>query len=287
MKHTVTDIQRFCMHDGPGIRTAVFLKGCPLNCFWCHNPETKSAAPQLMYHSSKCIGCGACLTCERGVHSEAEGKHTVRFDRCIVCGSCVELCPTKALTVVGTQMESKEIIDLVLKDMAFYGETGGLTLSGGEPMLHPEECIALLTLAKENGLNTALETCGYFDSSYVEALCRVTDCFLWDIKDTDHLRHKANTGVSNEKILNNLRLVDQYDVPIILRCIMLKGINMDAEHISNVKNLSASLNNSIRIDWLPCHSFGNAKAEAIGIAKTDLIQFEPSGEAMAAIRNCK
>ncbi len=278
MKHTVTDIQRFCMYDGPGIRTTVFLKGCPLNCFWCHNPETKKAKSQLMFHEAKCMGCRACFVCERSVHSDNDGKHTVDFEKCIACGRCTDICPTKALTIAGTFMESQEIIDIVLRDKAFYGQNGGLTLSGGEPMLHPEACIELLTLAKENGLNTAVETCGYFDEKYIESLCKVTDCFLWDIKDTDNPRHKLNVGVSNEKILKNLELADQYNVPIILRCIMLKGINMNYEHKSKVKDIFASLRNGIRIDWLPCHSLGNSKAEAIGISKTELTQFEPSKE---------
>ncbi len=285
MKHIVTDIQRFCMHDGPGIRTTVFLKGCPLNCFWCHNPETKKAKSQLMFYQAKCIGCGACFACESRVHSETDGKHMVDFEKCIACGRCIGLCPTKALTMAGVSMESREIIDVVLKDKAFYGQNGGITLSGGEPMLNPSACIELLTLAKENGLNTAVETCGYFDKKHIEPLCKVTDLFLWDIKDTDDTRHKANTGVSNEKILKNLRLADRYGVPIILRCIMLKGINMNDEHKSKVKDIFASLHNGVRIDWLPCHSLGNSKAEAIGIGKTDLTSLEPSEEDVIAVRD--
>ncbi len=280
MKHIVTDIQRFCMHDGHGIRTTVFLKGCPLNCFWCHNPETKKAKPQLMFYKAKCIGCGACFACEADVHSEVGGAHLVDFKKCIACGKCAERCPTKALTIAGTSMESQEIINIVLKDKAFYRQNGGLTLSGGEPMLNPVACIELLALAKANGLNTAIETCGYFDEKYIEALCKVTDCFLWDIKDTDSARHNANTGVSNEKILKNLKLADKCGVPIILRCVLLKGINMNDEHKSRVLDIFASLHNGIRIDWLPCHSLGNSKAEAIGSRKSELTQFEPSKEDM-------
>lgn len=284
MKHIVTDIQRFCMHDGPGIRTTVFLKGCPLNCFWCHNPETKKEKPQLMFYETKCIGCGACHVCEQGVHVEADGSHMVHFEKCIDCGKCTKLCPTKALTIVGTPMESREIIDIVLKDKAFYGKKGGITLSGGEPMFRPEACIELLTLAKTYGLNTAIETCGYFDEKYVEPLCKVTDCFLWDVKDTDNARHRANTGVSNEKILRNLHIADHLGTPIVLHCIMLKGINMNNEHIAKINEIFSSLNNGVRIDWLPCHSMGNSKADAIGISKTDLSQFEPSKEDMVQIR---
>ncbi len=236
-----------------------------------------------MFHETKCIGCGACFACEAGVHSVSDGSHSVDFKKCVACGKCTDLCPSKALTIAGASMESKEIIDTVLKDKAFYGDKGGLTLSGGEPMLHPEACIELLTLAKSHGLNTAVETCGFFDKKYIPALCEVTDCFLWDIKDTDDERHKANTGVSSEKILSNLRLADECGVPIILRCVILKGVNMDEAHISNVKKLFSSLKNGVRIDFLPCHSLGNHKAEAIGADKTDLTGFEPSKEDMSTL----
>lgn len=285
MKHIVTDIQRFCMHDGPGIRTTVFLKGCPLNCFWCHNPETKESKPQLMFYKAKCIGCGMCLTCKSDVHNLTDGKHTVRFKKCVACGKCTELCPTKALEIAGAQMESEEIINIVLKDKAFYRQKGGLTLSGGEPMFNPEACIELLSLAKAKGLNTAVETCGYFDEKYIEALCKVTDLFLWDIKDTDDARHKKNTGVSNEKIIKGLKLADQFGVPIILRCIMLKNINMNEEHISNIKKIFSELKNGVKIDWLPCHSLGGSKSEAIGISKKELLQFEPSEEDIMKFRH--
>lgn len=128
MEHLVTDIQRFCMHDGFGLRTTVFLKGCPLNCFWCHNPETKNYKPELLYNSSKCIGCGSCI-CENGVHS-FDVEHTINRNNCILCGKCEKICPTGALSLSGKLMTTEEIIGTVLRDKAFYGDNGGMTVSG-------------------------------------------------------------------------------------------------------------------------------------------------------------
>ncbi len=282
MQHIVTDIQRFCMHDSPGIRTTVFLKGCPLRCFWCHNPETKHPAPQLMFREAKCIGCGACLTCENGVHTDADGARRIDLDKCAACGCCAELCPTGALSMAGKRMDSREILEVVRKDKAFYGKEGGLTVSGGEPMLHPEACIELLRLAKQEGLHTAVETCGFFPKEYLPQLCEVTDLFLWDVKDTDDARHSQNTGVSNAAILENLRRADSFGVPIVLRCVLLKNVNLNDEHLRKVGELYRSLRSAIRVDLLPCHSLGSSKAEAIAARVPDLRPYEPSNEEIAA-----
>ncbi len=281
MQHFVSDIQRFCMHDGPGIRTAVFLKGCPLDCFWCHNPEGKSPRPQLMYRAAKCIGCGACV-CERGVHSFLP-EHRVDFSSCIACGHCTEVCPTSALSSVGKPRQTEEIIEIALRDKAFYGNSGGITLSGGEPMFHPEETLYLLEKAKAAGLHTAVETCGFFPEKYVEPLCRFADILLWDIKDTDPSRHIQNTGVPLNPILDNLRLADAYSTPIVLRCVLLKGVNLNEQHLNNLKDLSRSLRNFGGMDFLPCHSLGNSKAESLGLPAVSLSFFEPSGEDMARV----
>lgn len=277
MEYIVTDIQRFCMHDGFGIRTTVFLKGCPLKCFWCHNPETSSVKPELYFYSAKCINCGGCEVCENNAHL-FNGKHTLNRQNCKSCGKCADICPTGALSMVGKVMTGEEIINTALRDSAFYKSSGGITLSGGEPMLYPEKCIELLKLAKQNNLNTAVETSGYFDEKYVEPLCLNADCLLWDIKDTDNLRHIKNTGVSIEKILNNLYLADKFNVPIILRCVLLKGVNLNPEHLSEVKRIYKSLKNAVRVDFLPCHSLGNSKAQALGQNFLSLKEFEPKKE---------
>ncbi len=273
MTHTVTDIQRFCMHDGPGLRTTVFLKGCPLRCFWCHNPETQSPEPQLLYHSAKCIACGLCASCPAGAHTFENGIHRFHASACVGCGRCTEHCPTGALSMAGRPMSSEEIIETVLRDQAFYGADGGITLSGGEPMYHPEACLELLRMAKEKGLHTAVETCGHFPSQYVEDLCRYTDCLLWDVKDSVSERHKKNTGVSNSLILENLKRADAYGTPIILRCILLRGINLNEAHLRRVRTLFDSLRHGLRIDYLPCHALGGAKEEALGRPRTDLSRY--------------
>ncbi len=173
-------------------------------------------------------------------------------------------------------MTSREILDIALRDKAFYGKEGGITLSGGEPMLHSEACIELLRLAKERGLHTAVETSGFFSTEYVKPLCEVTDVLLWDVKDTDDARHKKNVGAPNKLILNNLCYADTFGVPIVLRCVLLKGVNLCEEHLKNVGELYSSLKNAIRIDLLPCHSLGGAKGDIIGIQTAELTKFEPS-----------
>ena len=159
----VTEIQRFCMHDGPGIRTTVFFKGCPLRCAWCHNPETQKTAPELLYYPSKCIGCAVCAaTCQNGVHRVGEG-HTLLRENCTACGVCAENCPTAALSPAGRDMTVEEILSEVARDRAFYGESGGVTLSGGEPFLFGEKILSLIRALHKEGLSVAAETCGYAD----------------------------------------------------------------------------------------------------------------------------
>ncbi len=225
MKLPVVEIQRFCMHDGPGIRTTVFIKGCPLRCKWCHNPETHKKENEIYYSPSKCIRCGNCNICKNGAHQFTTGKHVFDRDRCLMSEDCVGVCPTKALESVSQEMGIDEIIYEVLRDVAFYGKEGGLTISGGEPMAYPKETIALLKAAKENNLNTAVETCGYFDKAFLPTLCQYTDTLLWDFKDSDKERHIEYTGVSNERIIENLLLADSLKANIELRCILVNTVN--------------------------------------------------------------
>ena len=274
MKHLVTNIQRFCMHDGPGLRTTVFLKGCPLRCFWCHNPETQSGMPELLYHAPKCVSCGSCLICPQKAHTLEQG-HQINRSLCTACGQCVEACPTGALELAGRQMSSVEILEVVRKDSAFYGTDGGITVSGGEPMFHPDACLELLRLAKEDGLNTAVETSGFFPHAYVEPLCRVTDRLLWDIKDTNDVQHQRNTGVSNRLILENLRAADRYGVPIVLRCILLKDVNLNETHLRAVETLFHTLRNAVWVEFIPCHALGNSKGDSLGRKLVDLTPYVP------------
>lgn len=267
MKIPVTGIQRFCMHDGPGLRTVVFLKGCPLRCKWCHNPETQNSFRQIFYDEKKCIGCGACAVCPNQAHV-FRPDHAFDRVKCTACGSCTELCPTGALERAARMMEPDEILELVERDRDFFGQEGGLTLSGGEPMAHPEESLLLLKKAKEAGISTAVETCGYFDSRYIPDLCQHADTLLWDFKDSDAERHRYYTGVSNQKILENLKEADRQGGNIVLRCILLQGINYTPKHIGQIEALYRSLVNCHRVDFLPYHPMGSDKYRLLGIEDT-------------------
>ncbi len=283
MKIEITDIQRFCMHDGPGIRTTVFFKGCPLQCRWCHNPETQEKKPQLLYYENKCIGCGACLTCPQGAHSGTD-SHKIDRELCIACGICAENCPTGALSLAGKSVSVDEIMKVVLKDTVFYGEKGGITLSGGEPMLQGEGALSLLTEAKKAGLHTAMETCGYFPESYLPALSRNVDLFLWDIKDTDKSRHQRYTGVSPERIWNNLRKLDELGSETLLRCIMIKGVNIEKEHGTGLAKLYHSLRHCRGVELLAYHPYGDSKQVALGRESCAETGWIPGKEEMATLR---
>ena len=261
---TVTDVQRFCMHDGPGVRTVVFLKGCPLRCAWCHNPETHKSAPELHFYKNKCIGCLACtVSCTVGAHTE-EDVHLFDREKCKGCFSCTEVCPAGALKRCGSEMTVEEIVSAVERDKAFYGEHGGMTLSGGEPLMQGEGALALLKACKERGISTAVETSGYAEKEVLSAVMPYVDTFLWDIKDTDTVRHKAYTGVGNEVILRNLQAASESGARIRLRCILVNGVNTDGRHYNALSNIAAGIKNLDGVEFIPYHAYGGSKAEAVG-----------------------
>ena len=238
MKLPVVTIQKLCIHDGPGIRTTVFLKGCPLRCKWCHNPETWKREQEIYHTPSKCIGCGSCKAGEK--------------------------CPTGALVPVSELMSIDEILSEVMRDSVFYGEKGGITISGGEPMLHGYKTIALLKAAKEAGITTVVETSGYFDKRLVPSLSEYTDILLWDFKDGDNIRHIENTGVSNELIIENLLLADKLNTNIVLKCILLNTINFSEAHLREVARLYKRLNNCDKVEFFSYHPMGSTKSERLG-----------------------
>lgn len=260
----VTEIQRFCMHDGNGIRTVVFLKGCPLRCAWCHNPETQKRGSELLFYSKKCIYCSACLLCENSVHGFSDSGHTVEREKCISCGKCANICPSGALELCGKELSIGEIIAEAEKDKAFYGAEGGITLSGGEPFFQGEKTVELLRALKQQGFNTAVETSGFCDRKLIEASVEYTDMFLWDIKDTDSERHRRYTGVSNEKILENLFFADSLGARTRLRCILVNGVNAVRPHYEALADIASRLKNCDGIEFIPYHAYGGAKAEFIG-----------------------
>ena len=272
----VTEIQRFCMYDGPGIRTTIFLKGCPLSCEWCHNPETQAAQSELLYDEKLCIGCGQCGNCSQKVHTFVP-EHYVKRDGCQRCGLCVALCPTQALSVSGISYTISELRDLVLRDLPFYGREGGVTLSGGEP-LNQKGTVEFLRLCKAAGISTAVETCGYVNLEILERSVPFVDIFLWDVKDTDSKRHEKYTGVSNALILERLKYADSLGAKTRLRCILINGVNTDTRHYGNVGVIVQKLMNCQGVDILPYHAYGGGKCTLLGRRDNGRMEWIPTQE---------
>ena len=263
---TIFNIQKFCVNDGPGIRTTVFFKGCPLNCVWCHNPESKKAVPEVFYNASKCVKCGKCMAkCEHNAHSFSEECHSYDRTKCTVCGKCCDMCPTEALEVAGYEISADDALKDVLKDKVFYENSGGgMTLSGGEPMMQFEFALELMQKAKENGLHTCMETCGFADSEKYREIAQYTDIFLFDYKITNPDDHKKYTGVSNEKILNNLYMLDGMGKNMVLRCPIIPTINDTDEHLSAIAQTANKLKNILEVNIEPYHPLGSGKSEMLG-----------------------
>ena len=269
------------MHDGPGVRTVVFLAGCPLRCSWCHNPEGQSFDTEILFEAKKCANCGACAAaCPTGAHSFTEGVHTFDRDKCTSCMKCTEVCCTKAPEPSAVDMTADEILAFVEKDRAFYGENGGVTLSGGEPLAHPREAIELLAECRKRNIGTAVETSGYFDASLLSELVPLVDIFLWDFKDSNDKRHKEYTGVSNERIKNNLLLADSMGAVSILRCITVKGVNAEKEHWEEIAKLWKSLSHSLYSELIPYHAMGGSKMLLLGKPDNGRADWIPTREMM-------
>ena len=263
----IFDIQRFAVNDGPGIRTTVFVKGCPLRCLWCHNPESFTGEPQLLYNSVKCIGCGNCYdACPEGAHVTIDGKHEILWDRCTSCGDCIAECYSGALEMAGRRISVLEAMEVILKDSVFYTNSGGgVTVSGGEPLAQPQFTGALLKQTQEFGIHTALDTSGYTHWSVFEEVLPYTDLVLYDLKHMDSGAHKKLTGVPNELILENLKLLDEIGKPIWIRTPLIPGKNNDEENYHKLGEYLSGLRHVERVDILRYHRLAESKYENAGI----------------------
>ncbi|MBE6608962.1 MAG: glycyl-radical enzyme activating protein [Ruminococcaceae bacterium] len=257
----VFDIQRMSVHDGPGIRTTVFLKGCPLRCLWCHNPESQSFDISIGYNPEKCQGCGECVRfCE--AHSIADGIHTFDRTKCRHDGKCTDLCLNKAIIVSGHETTADEVLREVMKDKTFYKTTcGGVTFSGGEPLSQPKFLLELLVASKKAGLHTVVDTSGFGKSETVSDIAPYTDLFLWDYKESDESKHIEFTGVSNVPIKENLRLVNELGVPVILRCPIIPGLNDREDHFDGIASIAAELSCVKEVNVMAFHKLGDGKYE--------------------------
>ena len=266
-KGIIFDIQRSSLHDGPGIRTTVFLKGCPLRCIWCHNPESWLMRPQLIYKRDRCVSCLSCVSaCSFGAQGADEAHaHILDRDKCRNCFRCVEECAYRALKISGFETDSSAVMKEVEKDYKYFlNSGGGMTLSGGEPMLQFGFTLELLKAAGGKNIHTCLETCGFAGKEQYKAVLPHTDLFLFDIKAIDPQRHQELTGVRNEGILDNLDFLYASGAAIVLRCPLVPGINDSEEHLEGIAALSRKYPELKGIELLPYHDMGRAKWSEVG-----------------------
>jgi len=264
---TIFDIVKFSTHDGPGIRTAVFLKGCPLQCWWCHNPEGQLQRTQLVYRPDRCIRCFSCVNaCPNRAIKVVDAIPTTLRDECKLSGECVRVCQTNAREMAGRVANAAEVMAEIEKDTVFYDESnGGVTFSGGEPLMQPIFLLSLLQLCHETGVRTAVETCGFATSEILLSVSPFVNLFLYDVKVMDNDVHRKFTGSSNELILRNLRKLAEVHNAIIVRLPLIPGINDDDANLCRLGEFVSSLRNVRQIDILPYHELGVEKYMRLGM----------------------
>ena len=261
----IFNIQRFSLDDGDGIRTLVFLKGCPLRCKWCHNAESWSSSKEIIYNGRSCMSCRMCRSvCESLCHDFTD-NHAFLREKCVMCGSCAEICPTGALKIAGEDMTAAECLMRILRDRDYFGVDGGVTLSGGEPMMQAEFCIELASLAKKEGIKVAMETSGFCDTAKLIAIKPYVDQFLFDCK-ASKTDHKLLTGVDDDLIIKNLAVLCENGATVELRCPIVQGANLCEEFIEKIAALANSYRSISCVELLPYHKTGLEKSSMLGKA---------------------
>ena len=283
----IFEIKRFAVHDGDGIRTTVFLKGCPLKCVWCHNPEGLTAKTELAYYAHKCVNCGECLkVCPTSAHYIEDGVHKFDRSKCTACGKCVSECLGNALTIYGKDYSVSELMPILLEDFDFYKNSGGgVTISGGECLLYADFCLELLKELKKSGINTAIDTSGFVSKTALEKVLPYTDAFLYDIKAIDESVHIDCTGYSNKQILENLKFLDESGAKIEIRIPFVPNLNDN--QIEKIGEFLSKLKNITKVRVLPYHNYAGSKYDSLGIKNTLPLTVPASEQIERAVETLK
>lgn len=260
IKGTIFDIKKYSIHDGPGTRTTVHMKGCPLTCWWCHNPESQAMMPAILFRSEKCIGCGACVkACPNKAISVVGGQLVTDRGLCDGCGMCEKVCPSDARELCGRKYTVEELMVHLRRDEIFFRDGGGVTFSGGEPLMQGEFLIEALKACEKEGYHRAVDTCGFVQKSVILETAKHTSLFLYDVKHMDPAKHKEYTGVDNVVILDNLKAISEAGALINVRYPFMPGLNTDDENVRALGRFVSELKGITMVNILPYHTVAKGK----------------------------